>query len=43
MGTEERMNCSEEITHIWSAVDLVMGNVTILSVWTSAEKDESND
>ncbi len=23
-GTEERMKCSEEITHIWSIVDLVM-------------------
>ncbi len=23
-GTEERIKCSEEITHIWSIVDLVM-------------------
>ncbi len=23
-GTEERIKCSEEITHIWSAVDLVV-------------------
>ncbi len=23
-GTEERIKCSEEITHVWSAVDLVV-------------------
>ncbi len=23
-GTEERIKCSEEITHVWSTVDLVM-------------------
>ncbi len=33
-GTEERIKCSEEITHVWSAVDLVVemcgfGNVDI--------------
>ncbi len=36
------MKCSEEITHIWSAVDLVMESDD-LAVWTSAEKDESNN
>ncbi len=23
-GTEERIKCSEEITHVWSSVDLVV-------------------
>ncbi len=23
-GTEERIKCSEEITHVWSTVDLVV-------------------
>ncbi len=23
-GTEERIKCSEEITHVWSAVDFVV-------------------
>ncbi len=41
-GTEERIKCSEEITCVWSTVDLVVENDD-LAVWTSAEKDESKD
>ncbi len=41
-GTEERIKCSEEITHVWSAVDLVW-KCEDLAVWTSVEKDESKD
>ncbi len=41
-GTGERIKGSEEITHIWSTVDLVMESDD-LAVWTSEEKDESND
>ncbi len=41
-GTEEIINCSEEITHIWSTV-ILLWKCDDLAVWTSAEKDESND
>ncbi len=41
-GGGQRRECSGEITHVWSAVDLVV-KCEDLAVWTSAEKDESKD
>ncbi len=39
-GTEERIKCSEEITHVWSAV-ILLWKCEDLAVWTSVEKDEA--
>ncbi len=39
-GTEERIKCSEEIAHVWSAVDLVVEMYEFGSVDFSRERCE---
>ncbi len=43
METEERIKGSEEITQITGALLILLWKCDDLAVWTSAEKDESND
>ncbi len=42
-GTEERIKCSEEITHGPGALLILLWKCEDLAVWTQVEKDESKD